>query len=147
MEKSNPKKKKIVRKRAAKLLNEILPTLLFCFLFLFHIDQIVSYLFLSNKETLNITGKAKQGGVDTCTGRYVHMHNLPSRFNDDLIKNCEAYVELRNKCNYLVNSGFGPPILEDDHNHSTRVDTIETGSWYFTNQFMLEVIFREKMRH
>ncbi|KAG7568588.1 Exostosin-like [Arabidopsis thaliana x Arabidopsis arenosa] len=147
MEKFNPKKKKIVRKRALKLLTEILPTPLFSMLFLLHINQIANYLFLSDKETLNIIMKAKQGGTDTCAGRYVYMHNLPSRFNDDLIKSCEAYIELRNKCKYLVNSGFGPRILEDKHNHTTQVLTIETGSWYYTNQFMLEVIFGEKMRH
>lgn len=147
MEKFNPRNKKIVRKRAPKVLIEILPTPLFSMLFLLHISQIATHLFLSDKETLNITVNAKQGGTDTCAGRYVYMHNLPSRFNDDLIKSCEAYIELRNKCKYLVNSGFGPQILEDDHNHTTRVLTIETGSWYSTNQFMLEVIFREKMRH
>ncbi|KAG7573395.1 Exostosin-like [Arabidopsis suecica] len=116
-------------------------------LFLLHINQIANILFLSDKETLDITVRDIQGGIDTCAGRYVYMHDLPSRFNDDLIKSCEAYIELRNKCKYLVNSGFGPRILEDKHNHNTQVLTIETGSWYYTNQFMLEVIFRDKMRH
>uniref|UniRef100_A0A1J3H8V3 Xyloglucan galactosyltransferase KATAMARI1-like protein n=1 Tax=Noccaea caerulescens TaxID=107243 RepID=A0A1J3H8V3_NOCCA len=147
MEKSNPRKKKIVRKRAPKLLIEILSTLMFCMLFPLLINQIVTYLILSAKETLYIPVKPKQEETDTCSGRYVYVHNLPSIFNDNLIKNCEAYIELRNKCKYLVNSGFGPRILEDDHNHTTQVLTIETGSWYNTNQFMLEVIFREKMNH
>ncbi|EOA29070.1 hypothetical protein CARUB_v10025326mg [Capsella rubella] len=147
MDKFNPKMKKIARKRAPNVLIDILPTPIFSMLFLLHINQIATYLFLSDKETLNISVNTKQGGADTCAGRYVYMHNLPSRFNDDLIKNCEAYIELRNKCKYLVNSGFGPRILEDDYNHTTQVLTIETGSWYSTNQFMLEVIFREKMRH
>ncbi|CAH8361507.1 unnamed protein product [Eruca vesicaria subsp. sativa] len=138
MEKFNPRKKKIVRKQAPDLWIHILPILVFSILFVPHINQ----------ETLNITLKTKQGETDTCAGRYVYIHNLPSRFNDDLIESCESYVELRNKCKYLVNSGFGPPILEVEiHNHTTRVLTTETGSWYSTNQFMLEVIFREKMRH
>ncbi|CAH2059749.1 unnamed protein product [Thlaspi arvense] len=137
----------MVRKRAPKSLIEILPTLVFCTLFVLHINQILTHLFLSDKETLNITVKSTQGGTDTCAGRYVYIHNLPSRFNDDLIENCEAYIELRNKCKYLVNSGFGPRISEDDHNHTTRVLTTETDPWYYTNQFMLEVIFREKMKH
>ncbi|XP_010418670.1 PREDICTED: probable xyloglucan galactosyltransferase GT13 [Camelina sativa] len=147
MEKFNPKMKKTVKKRAPKLLIEILPTPMFSMLLLLHINQIATYLFLSDKDNPNITVNDKQGGTDTCAGRYVYIHSLPSRFNDDLIKNCEAYIELRNKCKYLVNSGFGPRILEDDHNHTTRVLTIETGSWYSTNQFMLEVIFRERMKH
>lgn len=150
MEKFNPRKKKIAKKRAPKLWLAISPTLVFYLLYLLyllHINPFVTYLLFSEKETLNITLKAKQGREDTCAGRYVYMHNLPSRFNDDLIKNCQAYIELRNKCNYLVNSGFGPRILEDDHNQTTQVLTTENGSWYSTNQFMLEVIFREKMRY
>ncbi|KAF8108782.1 hypothetical protein N665_0104s0097 [Sinapis alba] len=147
MEKFNPRKKKIVRKQAPNLLIHILLVLVFSIL-VPHINQTVTYLFLSNQEALKITLKTKQGETDhTCSGRYVYIHNLPSRFNEDLIESCESYVELRNKCKYLVNSGFGPPILEDEHSHTTRVLTTETGSWFSTNQFMLEVIFREKMKH
>ncbi|VVB07369.1 unnamed protein product [Arabis nemorensis] len=147
MEKFNPRKNKIVEKQGPKLWLAISPTLVFYFLYLFQINQFVTYLLFSDKATLNILLKAKQEGTDTCAGRYIYMHNLPSRFNDDLIKNCEAYIELRNKCNFLVNSGFGPRISNDDHNQTTQFLTTETGSWYSTNQFMLEVIFREKMRH
>ncbi|CAG7907745.1 unnamed protein product [Brassica rapa] len=147
MKKFNSRKRKVVRKQSPNLLIYILPTLVFCVLFVPHINQTVTYLFPSDQETLNLALKTKQGETDTCTGRYVYIHNLPSRFNDDLIESCESYAGLRNKCKYLVNSGFGPPILEDDHNHTTRVLTTETGSWHSTNQFMLEVIFREKMRH
>lgn len=146
MEKFNPRKKKIVRKQAPNLYIHILLILL-CILIVPHINQTVTYLFLSDQETQNITQKTEQGVTDTCAGKYVYTHNLPSRFNDDLVESCESYAELRNKCKYLVNSGFGPPILEDEHNHTTRVLTTETGSWYSTNQFMLDFIFREKMRH
>nr|VDD14549.1 unnamed protein product [Brassica oleracea] len=147
MKKFNPRKRKVARKQSPNLLIYILPTLLFWVLFVPHINQTVTYLFPSYQETLNITLKTKQEEIDTCAGRYVYIHNLPSRFNEDLIESCESYAELRNKCKYMVNSGFGPPILEDEHNHTPRVLTTETDSWYSTNQFMLEVIFREKMRH
>ncbi|WZZ55055.1 hypothetical protein YC2023_055162 [Brassica napus] len=147
MKKFNPRKRKVARKQSPNLLIYILPTLLFWVLFVPRINQTVTYLFPSYQETLNITLKTKHEEIDTCAGRYVYIHNLPSRFNEDLIESCESYAELRNKCKYLVNSGFGPPILEDEHNHTVRVLTTETDSWYSTNQFMLEVIFREKMRH
>lgn len=41
-------------------------------------------------------------------------------------------------CKYLKNSGFGPLIDGAGSNYSP--------SWYATNQFMLEVIFHEKMK-
>ncbi|KAF3579190.1 hypothetical protein DY000_02035092 [Brassica cretica] len=126
--KFNPRKRKVARKQSPNLLIYILPTLLFCVLFVPHINRTVTYIFPSDQETLNITLKTKQEEIDTCAGRYVYIHSLPSRSNDDLIESCESYAELRNKCKYLVNSGFGPPILEDEHNHTARVLTTETDS-------------------
>ncbi|VVB07450.1 unnamed protein product [Arabis nemorensis] len=41
-------------------------------------------------------------------------------------------------CTYLDNSGFGPLISGDGVSTSPR--------WYSTNQFMLEVIFHERMK-
>jgi len=41
-------------------------------------------------------------------------------------------------CKYLDNSGFGPLIGGKSSDYSP--------SWYATNQFMLEVIFHEKMK-
>ncbi|CAH8380834.1 unnamed protein product [Eruca vesicaria subsp. sativa] len=84
--------------------------------------------------------------TDTCAGRYIYMHNLPSIFNDDIIKNCRALNKWFNMCPFMVNSGLGPQVLEYD-NKTSQVLTTKTGSWYSTNQFLLSVIFRERMKH
>ncbi|XP_018439708.1 probable xyloglucan galactosyltransferase GT12 [Raphanus sativus] len=84
--------------------------------------------------------------TDTCAGRYIYMHDLPSLFNDDIIKNCRTLIKWFNICPFIVNSGLGPQVLEYA-NKTPQVLTTKTGSWYSTNQFLLSVIFRERMKH
>ncbi|KAF8099493.1 hypothetical protein N665_0243s0055 [Sinapis alba] len=79
---------------------------------------------------------------NSCLGRYIYIHNLPSRFNIDILQDCESISRPKDKtsmCKYIENSGFGPQI-------GNGVSTDSKYSWYETNQFMLEVIFHEKMK-
>ncbi|XP_018464877.1 probable xyloglucan galactosyltransferase GT15 [Raphanus sativus] len=81
---------------------------------------------------------------DSCLGRYIYIHNLPSRFNTDILQDCESISRPKDKismCKYLENFGFGPMIGD-----AVSVDSRYSSSWYATNQFMLEVIFHEKMK-
>ncbi|XVF65346.1 hypothetical protein PTKIN_Ptkin09bG0240700 [Pterospermum kingtungense] len=50
--------------------------------------------------------------LDSCLGRYIFVHDLPSRFNKDLIENCGliTWGTDKNVCPYLENLGFGPQI-------------------------------------
>ncbi|ESQ51857.1 hypothetical protein EUTSA_v10017561mg [Eutrema salsugineum] len=111
----------------------------------------------SHHQTLNLTkianesdgNRAKQPEeerTDTCAGRYIYMHNLPSRFNDDIIKNCRTLIKWFDMCPFMVNSGLGPQVTESN-NKTARILPVKTGSWYSTNQFLLAVIFRERMKH
>ncbi|KAJ0034042.1 hypothetical protein Pint_25531 [Pistacia integerrima] len=70
------------------------------------------------------------------------MHDLPSRFNEDVVKNCNFTVPGTNKfplCKYAENSGYGPQI-----ENSSRI--LSNKSWLATNQFLLEVIFHNRMK-
>ncbi|CAN6996664.1 unnamed protein product, partial [Brassica rapa subsp. trilocularis] len=81
---------------------------------------------------------------DPCVGRYIYIHNLPSRFNKDILQDCESISRPKDKtsmCRYIENSGFGPQMGDGD-----STDSKYSRSWYATNQFMLEVIFHEKMK-
>ncbi|KAG8660205.1 hypothetical protein MANES_02G131600v8, partial [Manihot esculenta] len=74
-----------------------------------------------------------------CSGRYIYVHDLPSQFNDDLIKHCESLSEWTNMCFFMSNLGLGPRLGNSEKVFSN------TG-WYDTNQFMLEVIFHNRMK-
>ncbi|CAN8315776.1 unnamed protein product [Cochlearia groenlandica] len=161
-------------KQAPRLWFVISISFMFCLFFLFQVNR--SDLFSNNRQithqinnffisiasssrhqTLNLTNIAKESDgnrakqpkeeeTDTCVGRYIYMHNLPSRFNDDIIENCRPLIKWFNMCPFMVNSGLGPQVSELD-NTTNRVLTAKTGSWYSTNQFLLSVIFRERMKH
>ncbi|KAL9332835.1 hypothetical protein ACSQ67_002445 [Phaseolus vulgaris] len=77
----------------------------------------------------------------SCTGRYVYIHQLPSRFNTDLLHNCHSLTRGTNKpnmCPYMQNMGLGPQI-------ATSQGVLTNNTWYATNQFLLEVIFHNRM--
>ncbi|XP_010532736.1 PREDICTED: probable xyloglucan galactosyltransferase GT14 [Tarenaya hassleriana] len=78
---------------------------------------------------------------DSCFGRYVYVHDLPRRFNHDLLENCSLITRgtEKNMCPYLDNLGFGPEVENSENVLLNR-------SWFVTNQFMLEVIFHNKMK-
>ncbi|XP_056690567.1 probable xyloglucan galactosyltransferase GT11 [Spinacia oleracea] len=70
---------------------------------------------------------------DPCSGRYIYMHDLPTRFNHDLVTKCHELSEWFDFCPYVINEGFGPELNEK--------------SWYATNQFMLSLIFHNRMKN
>ncbi|KAK9725859.1 hypothetical protein RND81_05G174300 [Saponaria officinalis] len=81
---------------------------------------------------------------DPCLGRYIYMYDLPSRFNIDLVKNCSTIAKWFNHCPYVVNGGFGPLFNYTSEDESAFAST---NSWYETNQFMLSVIFHDRMKN
>ncbi|KAK7379630.1 hypothetical protein VNO80_05094 [Phaseolus coccineus] len=115
----------------------ILFSFLFCSLFLsFRApNHALTFKPLNPSNTKNLTT------THSCTGRYVYIHRLPSRFNNDLLHNCHSLTRGTNKpnmCPYMQNMGLGPPI-------ATSQGVLTNNTWYATNQFLLEVIFHNRM--
>ncbi|KAE9585521.1 putative exostosin [Lupinus albus] len=79
---------------------------------------------------------------DPCGGRYMYVHDLPSRFNVDMLKECKSLSLWTNMCKFTTNAGLGPPLEEDK---KTEGVFSETG-WYATNQFAVDVIFSNRMK-
>ncbi|MED6107058.1 hypothetical protein PIB30_010504 [Stylosanthes scabra] len=82
--------------------------------------------------------------LDPCYGQYVYVHKLPRRFNDDLLKECRSLLHWGNMCPYLTNLGLGPKIIEKTN---SKKQVLLKDTWYQTNQFSLEVIFHNIMKH
>ncbi|XP_025877543.1 xyloglucan galactosyltransferase KATAMARI1 homolog [Oryza sativa Japonica Group] len=78
---------------------------------------------------------------DRCAGRYVYMHELPSRFNSDLLRDCRTLSEWTDMCRHVANGGIGPRLPP-----AARGGVLPATGWYDTNQFTLEVIFHARMR-
>ncbi|XP_061369184.1 probable xyloglucan galactosyltransferase GT14 [Gastrolobium bilobum] len=99
--------------------------------------------FLLNKQVNPFVIK-NNGTKDSCSGRYVFIQEIPSRFNYYLLENCQSLTrgtDKHNMCPYMKNLGFGPEIGD-----SQGVLTNKS-SWYATNQFLLEVIFHNRVKN
>jgi hypothetical protein len=76
---------------------------------------------------------------DPCRGRYVYVHDLPPRFNADIVRGCAAANDRwQGMCEDVRNAGLGRPL-------SGGALTGATG-WYATHQFALDAIFHGRMR-
>ncbi|KAK4796346.1 hypothetical protein SAY86_028672 [Trapa natans] len=76
---------------------------------------------------------------DPCGGRYIYVHDLPPRFNEDMLKDCKKLSLWTNMCKFTTNAGMGPPL------ENTGGVFSNTG-WYATNQFAVDVIFNNRMK-
>lgn len=83
--------------------------------------------------------EAQKNGDFLCSGRYIYVHDIPSRFNDELIKQCKLLNKWDDMCQYLVNMGLGPEL-----GNPQRV--FMPSGWFNTHQFSLEVIFHNRMK-
>lgn len=77
----------------------------------------------------------------SCKGKYIYIHNLPKKFNEDLVQNCKLpHLKWSEVCRFVwENMGLGPKVQ-----NPKRVLTNK--GWFYTNQFALEVIFHHRMK-
>lgn len=85
-----------------------------------------------------IVKETEKSKFDPCFGRYIYAHNLPSRFNNDMLKNCRSLSRWIDMCKYISNMGLGPQIKNDR--------TFSKTGWFATDQFSLDVIFFNRMK-
>ncbi|KAJ3683955.1 hypothetical protein LUZ61_013119 [Rhynchospora tenuis] len=77
--------------------------------------------------------------ADPCSGRYVYVYDLPDKFNSDILRDCRTILPWIDMCPFVANMGLGP--------HLTETGFVLTGTgWHITNQWVLEVIFHNRMR-
>ncbi|XP_004511580.1 xyloglucan-specific galacturonosyltransferase 1 [Cicer arietinum] len=68
-----------------------------------------------------------------CDGKGIYVYDLPSKFNKDLVGQCNEMVPWQGFCKYISNEGFGEPISK-----------LGKG-WYKTHQYSLELIFHSRV--
>ncbi|KAL5205636.1 hypothetical protein ABZP36_033845 [Zizania latifolia] len=99
-----------------------------------------------SRKSSSPSSVAAKGAASSCEGRYVHMLEVPSRF--DMLSGCvegsPAFEDPYHVCVLMSNSGLGPVIPPG--NSSDNADIIPSTGWYNTDQYALEVIFHNRMR-
>ncbi|KAM7261312.1 hypothetical protein ACFE04_008679 [Oxalis oulophora] len=87
----------------------------------------------------------KRSELDLCAGRYIYIHDLPARFNEDLLNNCDhklpKITPKLDLCYHKANNGFGRCI------ENSSLNDFSTNSWYETHPFLLDVIFHNRMKN
>ena len=119
--------------------------LLFSLLLLLCFDYSHTFQTPNNILTFSLNKKPNTFLSDSCTGRYVFIQNLPSRFNQYLLLNCQFLTrgtDKPNMCPYMDNMGLGPQVK----NQNFKEILVPNNTWYATNQFLLEVIFHNRMK-
>lgn len=76
---------------------------------------------------------------DPCGGKYIYVHDLPSKFNEDMLRDCKKLSLWTNMCKFTTNAGLGPPLENVEGVFSDE-------GWYATNQFAVDVIFSNRMK-
>ncbi|KAH0703527.1 xyloglucan galactosyltransferase KATAMARI1-like [Solanum tuberosum] len=74
-----------------------------------------------------------------CAGRHIYVAEIPSKFNEIMLKECKLLNKWEDMCQYLVNMGLGPDLGNPQRIFSNK-------GWYTTNQFSLEVLFHNRMK-
>ncbi|XP_016452093.2 putative xyloglucan galactosyltransferase GT20 [Nicotiana tabacum] len=69
----------------------------------------------------------------TCDGRGIYVYELPTKFNKDLVAQCEDMIPWVNLCKYFSNDAMGESIQK-----------LGKG-WYQTHQYSLELIFHSRV--
>ncbi|XP_058099288.1 xyloglucan galactosyltransferase MUR3-like [Magnolia sinica] len=76
---------------------------------------------------------------DPCSDQYIYVHDLPSRFNEDMLKDCKKLSLWTDMCRFTSNAGLGPTLDNKDGVFSNK-------GWFATNQFAVDVIFNNRMK-
>ncbi|KAL8170161.1 hypothetical protein V2J09_021965 [Rumex salicifolius] len=101
------------------------------------IETLSSYVRVAPPDqTKRITAE----GRPNCDGRYIYVHDLPSRFNDDMLRDCRKLSLWTNMCKFTSNAGMGPPL------ENVQEGVFSDTGWYGTNQFAVDVIFNNRMK-
>ena len=53
---------------------------------------------------------SKPHGFRYRSGQYIYVQELPSRFNTDMVWDCEDLSPSKGMCKYTANGGFGPRL-------------------------------------
>ncbi|KAM7258773.1 hypothetical protein ACFE04_014514 [Oxalis oulophora] len=94
---------------------------------------------VDNSKPESETETETEPETDSCEGKYIFMHRIPRKFNVDLIRDCRTLAPWHDMCYFTTNMGLGPPLPNNER-------VFSHSGWYETNQFMLEMIFHNRMK-
>lgn len=80
-------------------------------------------------------------GSPECAFGKVYVYDLPPIFNQEIVKNCDKLNPWSSRCDSLSNDGFGQRAAE----LAGLVPEEVMPAWYWTDQFVTEIIFHNRI--
>ncbi|BBH04769.1 hypothetical protein Prudu_015993 [Prunus dulcis] len=65
---------------------------------------------------------------DSCLGKYIYVHDIPSKFYKDLLQKCGSLSNWTNMCDFASNSGLGPIFRISRESTQILVGFLQTSS-------------------
>ncbi|XP_059276214.1 xyloglucan-specific galacturonosyltransferase 1-like [Lycium ferocissimum] len=97
-------------------------------------ELVIAYNDVEDQLQVHRSWAASSKNHTTCDGRGIYVYDLPTKFNKDLVAQCENMIPWVNLCKYFMsNEAMGEPILN-----------LGKG-WYQTHQYSLELIFHSRV--
>ncbi|XP_060211042.1 xyloglucan-specific galacturonosyltransferase 1-like [Lycium barbarum] len=97
-------------------------------------ELVIAYNDVEDQLQVHRSWAATSKNHTTCDGRGIYVYDLPTKFNKDLVAQCENMIPWVNLCKYFMNNeAMGEPIRN-----------LGKG-WYQTHQYSLELIFHSRV--
>ncbi|KAL2621438.1 hypothetical protein R1flu_001643 [Riccia fluitans] len=109
------------------------------------------FVIQARDKPLYVRDGTPQGSVvpdlPSCDGRYIFVYNLPSRFNSDLVGQCDTLLPWFDFCDYFKHEGLGLVVNTEERNSHGEAVLVPGGSWHLTHQYALELIFHARLKN
>uniref|UniRef100_A0A2P2KCT7 Uncharacterized protein MANES_14G032100 n=1 Tax=Rhizophora mucronata TaxID=61149 RepID=A0A2P2KCT7_RHIMU len=93
-------------------------------------------------QTSDITTNIISGITeDECAAGRIFVYDLPRSFNTELLENCDELNPWSSTCSALANDGFGQRAIGISRVVPENLAT----AWYWTDQFVSEIIFHNRI--
>lgn len=90
---------------------------------------------------VEMSSNENSGNNDQCGSGRVFIYNLPRTFNKEILENCDNLNPWSSRCDALSNDGFGQVAT----GLAEIVPENLTPAWHWTDQFVSEIIFHNRM--
>ncbi|KAL6127823.1 hypothetical protein ACLB2K_071184 [Fragaria x ananassa] len=90
-----------------------------------------------------LSGSTTPQPESECSSGRVFVYDLPKPLNHEILQNCDNLNPWSSRCDALANDGFGQPA-------TGIAGVVPEGlapAWYWTDQFVSEVIFHNRIMH
>ncbi|KAL6131921.1 hypothetical protein ACLB2K_070294 [Fragaria x ananassa] len=90
-----------------------------------------------------LSGSTTPQPESECSSGRVFVYDLPKSLNLEILQNCDNLNPWSSRCDALANDGFGQPAT----GIAGVVPESLAPAWYWTDQFVSEVIFHNRIMH